>query len=151
MPAGRQPVGQTGACLGQDASWFPNGRIPAEALCPMWGARGHLLRADAAYAFDQMATAWASEHGTPLCVTDSYRPLEDQVRLYATKPHLAAKPGTSNHGWGVALDLCGGIQSFGTAEHRWMRQNAPLFGWFHPRWAQQGGSRPEPWHWEFGG
>lgn len=149
--AARQVAGPTGACLGQDVSWFANGQIPAAALCPLWGARGHLLRADAAYAFDQLATAWAAEHGTPLCVTDSYRSFDSQVRLFATKPNLAARPGTSNHGWGVAVDLCGGIQSFGTAEHRWMRQNAPLFGWFRPGWAQQGGSRPEPWHWEFGG
>ena len=29
--------------------------------------------------------------------------------------------------------------------------NASLFGWSHPAWAQQGGSKPEPWHFEFGG
>ena len=72
------------------------------------------------------------------------------MNLYATKPNLAARPGTSNHGWGTALDLCGGIQDFGTAEHEWMFLNAPLYGWFHPAWAQRGGSRPEPWHFEFG-
>ena len=144
-------TGAIGSCRGQDVSWFPNGRIPADALCPMWGAPGHLLRADAAAAFDSLAEAFASDVGRPLCVTDSYRPLDDQVRLYATKPHLAAVPGTSNHGWGVALDLCGGIQRFGTATHRWMQRYAPLHGWFHPGWAQQGGSRPEAWHWEYGG
>ena len=54
-----------------------------------------------------------------------------------------------DHGWGVAVDLCGGIQSFGTAEHTWLFTHAPLFGWFHPAWAEPTGSRPEPWHWEF--
>jgi hypothetical protein len=32
-----------------------------------------------------------------------------------------------------------------------MRENAPLYGWYHPTWAQQGGGKPEPWHWEYGG
>ena len=148
---GNGVTGATGTCRGEDVSWFPNGRIPADALCPMWGAPGHLLRADAAWAFDRLAEAWAQDLGRPLCVTDSYRPLDDQVRLYAVKPHLAAVPGTSNHGWGVALDLCGGIQAFGTTEHRWMAEHASLHGWFHPGWARQGGSRPEAWHWEYGG
>ena len=149
--SGNGVTGATGTCRGEDVSWFPNGRIPADALCPMWGAPGHLLRADAAWAFDRLAEAWAQDFGRPLCVTDSYRPLDDQVRLYAVKPHLAAVPGTSNHGWGVALDLCGGIQAFGTTEHRWMAEHASLHGWFHPGWARQGGSRPEAWHWEYGG
>jgi hypothetical protein len=29
-------------------------------------------------------------------------------------------------------------------------QHAPDHGWHHPRWARQGGSKPEPWHWEYG-
>jgi len=65
------------------------------------------------------------------------------------RPHLAAVPGTSNHGWGIAVDLSGGINRFGTAEHQWMRRNAPYFGWILPSWAQERGSRPEAWHWEF--
>lgn len=84
-------------------------------------------------------------------MTDSYRSYDDQVRVYAEKPTLAAIPGTSNHGWGTALDLCGGIERFGTAQHQWMLLNGPLFGWFHPAWAEPTGSKPEPWHWEFSG
>jgi LAS superfamily LD-carboxypeptidase LdcB len=71
--------------------------------------------------------------------------------IYADKPWLAAVPGTSNHGWGTAVDLCGGVEAFGTATHLWMLENAPAFGWFHPSWAKPGGGRPEPWHWEFAG
>jgi zinc D-Ala-D-Ala carboxypeptidase len=128
---------------------FANGQIPATALCPIWGAPGQLLRADAAAAFDKMSRAYAKEFGVPICVTDSYRSYSQQVALYAAKPNLAARPGTSNHGWGVAVDLCGGVQSFGTVEHSWLFTHAPLFGWFHPAWAEPTGSRPEPWHWEF--
>jgi D-alanyl-D-alanine carboxypeptidase len=128
---------------------FPNGQIPAADLCPIWGAPGQLLRADAAAAFGKMSKAYAGQFGRPICVTDSYRSFSQQVALYAAKPNLAARPGTSNHGWGLAVDLCGGVQSFGTVEHTWLFTHAPLYGWFHPSWAEPTGSRPEPWHWEF--
>ena len=59
-------------------------------------------------------------------------------------------PGTSNHGWGLAVDLCGGIQSFTSPQHDWMSKYAGRFGWRSPHGRQQGGSKPEPWHWEFG-
>lgn len=142
-------TGQVGACPGGDVSRYPNGAIPVAALCPV--APGHYLRADAAHALQQLNAAYAEAWGGSICVTDSYRTFDSQITLFSTKPDLAAVPGTSNHGWGTALDLCGGIQSFGTGTHRWMRDNAPMFGWFHPSWAQQDGSRPEAWHWEFGG
>ncbi len=32
----------------------------------------------------------------------------------------------------------------------WLTANASSYGWVHPGWAQPGGSKPEPWHWEFG-
>ncbi|WP_143448663.1 D-alanyl-D-alanine carboxypeptidase family protein [Kineosporia sp. A_224] len=144
-------TGEVGDCRGGDTSPYANGEIPAAVLCPVWGTSGHRLRADAAYAFNRLSQAYAQEFGEPVCVTDSYRDYATQVRLYATKPNLAAVPGTSNHGWGTATDLCGGIQDFGTPTHRWMLRHAPEFGWFHPAWAEPGGSRPEPWHWEFAG
>ncbi len=140
-----------GGCQGADLAVYPNGMIDPAALCPLWGAPGELLRADAAAAFEVLSRAWAEQYGVPLCVTDSYRSLAGQVQLFATKPSLAARPGTSNHGWGVALDLCGGVQRFDSEQHQWLIRNGPRFGWFHPQWARQGGSKPEPWHWEFAG
>lgn len=148
---GNSVTGEVGDCVGGDVSSYPNGAIPWANLCPLWATHHHRLRADAAFGFNKLSEAYAIRFGTPICVTDSYRDYAGQVALYARKPHLAAKPGTSNHGWGTATDLCGGIQTFGTAQHQWMRAKAPLYGFFHPSWAQQGGSRPEPWHWEYGG
>jgi len=148
---GHAATGPVGSCTGGDVSAFPNGHIPLSLLCAVWGAPGAYLRADAEYAFDRMSHAYAKVFGTPICVTDAYRSYEDQVRVAIERPGFAAKPGTSNHGWGTATDLCGGIQSFGTPTHQWMLANAPLFGWFHPSWAEPTGSLPEPWHWEFGG
>ncbi len=128
---------------------YPNGFIPLTALCPI-GVGNHVLRCDAAAAFGALNQAYAARFGAPLCVTDSYRTFDAQVRLYAQKPALAAVPGTSNHGWGLALDLCGGAQSFGSPQYAWLRANAPSAGWVNPEWAWPGRGREEPWHWEFG-
>lgn len=146
------PLSGVGSHPGATGAWggYPNGLIPSSALCGI-GISGHALRCDAAQAFVAMSRAYAASTGTGLCVTDSYRSFTAQVELYREKPSLAAVPGTSNHGWGIALDMCGGIESFGTAAYRWMELNAPAFGWIHPYWARQGGGREEPWHWEYVG
>lgn len=137
---------------GEGPGWggFANGMIPSEALCALNGVSYHALRCDAATAYDAMSQAYVKQFGTAICITDSYRSFAAQVRLYAEKPGLAAVPGTSNHGWAMAVDLCGGIESFSSVQHAWMVANAPKFGWLHPDWARQGGGREEPWHWEFG-
>ncbi len=137
-------------CSGNEAD-YPNGAIPMSALCPLWGAPGEYLRPAAAAAFSAMSKAYARDTGKPICVTDSYRTYAEQVALKAEKGKWAATPGTSEHGLGKAVDLCGGIENFGTAAHLWMKANAPLFGWFHPDWAEPTGPLPEPWHWEFAG
>lgn len=129
---------------------FPNGLIPTSALCAI-GFGPHGLRCDAAQGYGAMSAAFAASFGRPLCVTDSYRTFPEQINLYSRKPALAAVPGTSNHGWGLALDLCGGVESFGTAQWAWMAANASSFGWVHPPWAAPGRGREEPWHWEYAG
>ena len=138
-------------CSGGSLSGYANGRLPTSAMCPLWGTRGHRLRADAAEGFNAMSQAYAEHFGSPICITDSYRSYESQVILKQIKGFLAARPGTSQHGWGLAVDLCGGINSYSTAQHSWMRNNAPDYGFDLPSWARQGGSKPEPWHWEYGG
>lgn len=129
---------------------YPNGLIPTSALCPI-GVGSHRLRCDAAQTYGGMSGAFATQFGRPICITDSYRTFGQQIDLYARKPALAAVPGTSNHGWGLAIDLCGGIESFGTAQWAWMAANAASFGWVHPPWARPRGGREEPWHWEYAG
>lgn len=138
-------------CEGPPATSYANGRFPTSALCLLPGTSGHLLRADAARSFVSLAQAYRAETGRQLCLTDSYRSYEAQVRLRWAKRGLAAPAGTSNHGTGIAVDFCGGIESFGTSAHRWMQANGPRFGWVHPSWAGPRGKRPEPWHWEFRG
>jgi zinc D-Ala-D-Ala carboxypeptidase len=117
-----------------------NGRIPAPALEPI-GVGSHRLWGPAARAFRAMRTD-AAAAGVRLGVTDSYRDLDTQVSLVRRKGlysqgGLAARPGTSNHGWGMAVDL--------DLDHRaqaWMRDNGWRYGFVEdtPR---------EPWHWAF--
>ncbi len=134
-----------------DAATYPNGQLPPSALCPLWEAPGESLRPTAAAAFSAMSKEYAKQFGTAICVTDSYRTLSEQVAVKASRGRWAATPGTSKHGLGIAVDLCGGIQDFGSPQHLWMKLNAPLYGWYHPSWAEPSGSLPEPWHWEFSG
>jgi murein DD-endopeptidase MepM/ murein hydrolase activator NlpD len=128
---------------------YSNGMIPSNKLCGI-GTAGHMLRCDAAVAYQRLSNAFRNQFGRSLCITDSYRSYASQVDLYQRKPSLAALPGTSNHGWGVAVDLCGGVDKYGTAQYQWMKSHAADYGWLHPHWADQGGDREEPWHWEFG-
>lgn len=154
VPVAPQPAGPVlPGCDGRahDVAQYANGRLPGRVLCTLPGGSGERLRADAAVAFVGLAAAYLEQMGEPLCVTDGYRPLAEQQQLRRTKPRLAARPGSSEHGWGLAVDLSCGVQSFRTRQHAWMVEHAGEHGWFLPDWAQRGGSRPEPWHWEFAG
>jgi hypothetical protein len=152
------PGGDKGACGAAlpvpgtvSPAWggWSNGQIPPETLCAL-GVNRHALRCDAAASYAQLDTAYRAAFDTPLCITDSYRSLRGQVTAYALKPGLAAVPGTSNHGWALAVDLCGGINIAGSAQWTWMTANAGRFGFVQPTWAGPAGEKPEPWHWEYG-
>lgn len=132
-----------------DVTKFANGQIPTEYLCPLSVDKTKLLRADAADAFNRLSKAYKGKFGSDICVTDAYRSLAEQIDVKRRKPKLAAAPGTSNHGLGLAVDLGCGAQTFGTPVDLWLRANAPSFGWVHPKWADPSGSKPEPWHWEY--
>ncbi len=116
---------------------YQNGLLPESALVPIGG--GHKLWPSAAEAFLRMRAA-ALADGVAITVSDSYRPLKDQISCVAEKglySHggLCARPGTSNHGWGLAVDVGGGPQ------RAWLRTNGHRFGFKTiPR---------EPWHWEY--
>ncbi len=120
---------------------YGNGRIPAGVLEPI-GQGGHQLYAPAAEAWKAAVQAAAAE-GIDLRVTDSYRSYDQQVDLAERKGLYSqggygAVPGTSNHGWGLAVD----IDVTDPATLSWVRANGYRFGFVEavPR---------EPWHWEF--
>jgi zinc D-Ala-D-Ala carboxypeptidase len=133
-------VTTTSSAIPGELAQYGNGRIPAAVLEPI-GRGGHRLWAPAARAFKAMVAA-AGEDGVHIGVTDSYRSFAAQVDVARRKGlysegGLAARPGTSNHGWGLALDL-----DLDGKALSWMRRNADRFGFIEdtPR---------EPWHWGF--
>ncbi len=150
--APRSYVGSFGpACSAPADGQYANGFLPDAVLCPLSTAPGERLANGAAQAFDQLSGLRRAQTGQALCVTDSYRDYAGQVAVFAAKPSLAATPGRSQHGLGLALDLCGGIERFGSEAFAWMKANAPAYGFIHPAWAEPGGGKPEPWHWEYVG
>jgi zinc D-Ala-D-Ala carboxypeptidase len=119
---------------------YGNGKIPASALSKV-GATGHKLWAPAAESLNRMM-ADAKAQGVHIGITDSYRSYGEQVDVARRKGlysqgGLAAKPGTSEHGWGMATDL-----DLNSKAQAWMRSHASEYGFVEnvPR---------EPWHWAY--
>ncbi|WP_426561799.1 D-alanyl-D-alanine carboxypeptidase family protein [Angustibacter sp. McL0619] len=146
-----QERGAIAGCSGKAPTQsYSNGELPTSILCSLPFAPRHRLRADAAVQLIRLNDSYKGRFGQSLCLTDSYRSLASQYSVAARKPGLAARPGTSEHGWGLAVDVCDGPDQTGGARRSWFLANAPKFGWDNPAWARPGtGSRPEPWHWEF--
>ncbi|GEA88089.1 M15 family metallopeptidase [Cellulomonas cellasea] len=130
---------------------YSNGQVPESALCDVAFDPSHELRCDAAQQLEQLDAAYVDAFGVHITISDSYRSLAGQYACTRTKGSLCAAPGTSNHGLGTAVDLGGGIQTFGTRQHRWLVANADEYGWTLPDWARATGSKPEAWHWEYVG
>ena len=134
-----------------------NGRIDPATLCAVPYDPKQLLRCDAEAAWMRLNAVYKAVFGEDIPIDLSYRTYDEQVemrRIYGTG---AAVPGTSNHGWGTAIDLpdyrFGGIGlewNYGTEKYEWMKLHAPAHGWVNPSWAVQGGIGPaEPWHFEY--
>ncbi|GAA1037853.1 hypothetical protein GCM10009557_52370 [Virgisporangium ochraceum] len=123
-----------------DLAAYGNGRIPSGTLGQVGDTR-HRLWTPAADSLTRLI-ADASRDGVTLGITDSYRSFAEQVDLAKRKGlysqgGLAAKPGTSDHGWGMAADL-----DLNSKAQAWMRANAGRYGFVEntPR---------EPWHWAY--
>ncbi|NYI59544.1 M15 family metallopeptidase [Cellulomonas soli] len=121
---------------------YGNGQIPASALAQV-GTTGHRLWAPAAEKLTQLISDAAAD-GVTVGITDSYRSYDAQVDLAERKGlykngGLAAVPGTSDHGWGMAVDL-----SLDDKAQVWMREHGDEYGFVEdtPR---------EPWHWGYHG
>jgi len=94
---------------------YANGRIPQSALRSITravnGEQAYLTPEPAA-AFMAMNAESERDYGVTLRVSSArtaYRPYADQEYFWDQYLHhggnLAARPGTSNHGWGTAVDL----------------------------------------------
>lgn len=121
-----------------------NGRLSSSSLCALWQS-GESLQPEAAVALTAMNEYFRSIFGRNICLDDTYRSLSDQYSTRASRGYLAATPGTSMHGWGLAIDVC--KKDLSGAAGKWILANAASFGWVNPTWAKT--SKYEPWHWEF--
>jgi LAS superfamily LD-carboxypeptidase LdcB len=131
-----------------------NGRLKIDSLCKVGvGPEGQdqYLRCDAAEAWKKLGAQFQAKFGKPLRVEYGYRPYDWQLQaLDEFGSGQVAAPGTSNHGWALAIDVPvdDGFR-FGQPEFEWLAANGPKAGWHHPEWARAGGGREEPWHFEY--
>lgn len=100
-------------------------------------APGHWLAPAAAASYQRMRAAGMPAGG----ITDAGRTYAEQAAMYARYLRgellaTAARPGTSKHETGNALDLSGPAQA-------WVREHGAAFGWQRDRVAR------EPWHMEY--
>lgn len=138
-----------GTCPEPDQVWSAeNGHLSPSELAQIPFASGHYVRADVVGGLAELNEAYAAEFGVNLTINSSYRTYADQEALYDPSSKTAAPPGCSNHGTGLAIDIGGGVQAFGSAQYEWLKANAEAYGWVHPPFAEPSGRNPEPWHWQ---
>lgn len=118
------------------------------------------LNSDAAQAFFALRAEFVRvfPKSRPLEVTEGDRSRARQLDLWnqweaylrrGKKPPyaaLAARPYTSNHNGGNAADFRSPVSFSGSDESKWMRANAPRFGW-HPTGYDF--ASVEPWHYDY--
>jgi hypothetical protein len=160
---------------------YRNGYISKDDLTHVNG--GNLYK-DAANAYNRMAAA-AKREGINLKISDTYRSLEGpygQIDTVGKKgwygkaaprgttqtTGLAAQPGTSNHGWGLAIDFDQNLVWQQAPDQRRTRGEAvgvahgpgrgvttgpgsTAYNWLAANAANFGFSRDptEPWHWNY--
>ena len=121
------------------------------------------MRDDAATALEEMFAA-AKAEGINLAIVSGYRSYTKQASIYSRKKasvgqkeadRVSARPGTSEHQLGLAMDLArkGSSQlnsSFGkTKEGQWVKENAHRFGFivrYLENYEEVTGYMYEPWH-----
>lgn len=135
-----------------------NGRLPASALTAIsWDVDPHgtpyYLKNAAAAALERLDAAFVAAFGHHLDLDLTYRDYDTQVAMRDALGTVAAVPGTSSHGTGLALDVpelpC--EYGYGTPQRDWLVAHGPSYGWVVPSWAKEGGSNPEYWHFEYRG
>ena len=145
-----------------------NGKLPSEILEPC-GMGSFTLVGPAARACRALVAALLAE-GIEAWSTGNYRSYDQQVKLfkerYSTTPipgrptkvwngvthwqkpftAMAAVPGTSNHGLGLAVDFAekrsGKVVSVSSQFVKWMTANAHRYGF-------SAEAQSEPWHWRY--
>lgn len=105
----------------------------------------------ASYAVDELLAA-ATAANITMKVNSCYRTYEDQVRVKNQMGKLAATPGRSNHGFGLAVDFgnAGGAKLTPSMEqYKWLTANASKYGFHRLPYNPKHPESWESWHWEY--
>ncbi len=172
-PGGRGSAALAGAVLAAEAGTSATAPEPQarDELLRFLRRNGHrngeirlrkLVEVDGCRLLPQAAEAWVAMRdaarldGLTIGVADCYRSIGEQRAVYeawcvAGDCAMAAEPGTSTHGYGIALDVAldGRTISFASAEFTWLVEHGPFFGFYHPEFAGIWSPTPEPWHFEY--
>jgi len=170
-PTGGYSAAKGGSTRNIKGITYKNGQIPEDKLRTILnvskynnpainksdGGRVRLFT-DASLALDNLLAA-ATHANIKLKINSAYRTYTDQERVWGQncsnaigtgkcqiKPgkKLTAIPGTSNHGFGLAVDLAnigGALLSPSMPEYTWVAENADRFGFKR--------IDSESWHWEY--
>jgi LAS superfamily LD-carboxypeptidase LdcB len=148
-----------------------NGKIPTSKmkrnkhLAKTLGGDSSFLIAEASDMLDQMMAAYNAANfkgKQPVKFTDGYRNYDRQLALWNKwGSGQAARPGTSNHGWGIAIDMWWGVMTkmkndisarptaFKHPVYRWFFENGWKYGWHNPAVLRDNNKLDEWWHWEY--
>lgn len=117
-----------GSCRNPKTAGYSNGRLPSSTLVTAPGSTVK-MSCHALKDYTALNNAYKAAHGGQnINAYSGYRTYAEQEyfwNCYLTKKcnngNLAARPGTSNHGWGMAFDVGG--------DRAWLHRNAPKYGY----------------------
>lgn len=131
--AGAKVARYTYGALGRRATQTKaNGNVVTNGYFPDDGDPSQVrpyVRSDVVGDLAELNAAYAAEFGANLTINSSYRTYAQQEALYDPSSDTAAPPGCSNHGTGLAIDIGGGVQTFGSAQYDWRKAHAGAYGW----------------------
>ena len=150
-PDNGEAVGEPQLEEAQQDGWggHSNGEIPDSDLQALSFSSENKMHKKAATAMEEMNKAYKADNGSDLTINEAYRDCATQIRYSKELGSRAAPapPCISKHGWGLAADI--NVGGFDSPAYKWLEANAHKYGYVNPPWAKPGGSKPEPWHWEY--
>lgn len=129
-----------------------NGRLASANLVAIsWDPGQNLIAGPALGDLTKMNQAFKKKFGRNLEIDLTYRTRGTQEYLYRELGSMiAAKPGTSNHGWGLAIDFPETRDyGFGGKYHLWLKAYSKRYGWVHHKVYEEGSPYAEAWHFEY--
>ncbi len=131
-----------------------NGKVPERMLVAIgWDREKTLIAAPALKDLNRLNAAFKKKFGHNLDIDLAYRTRATQDAYWVELgPYVAARPGTSNHGWGTAIDVPETYNySFRGKYHKWLKAYSKKFNWVHRKILEEGSPYAEAWHFDYVG